>query len=67
MTFHRTGGNMTGAASAKPDITLNDYIARKQDKPKLTFEQWFTNRFSNPDDMCYDWCKEAWFAARENT
>lgn len=29
----------------------------------MTFDNWFVNRFSNPDDLTYIWCEEAWNAA----
>ena len=29
----------------------------------MTFEEWFTERFSNPDDDCYIFSKIAWNAA----
>lgn len=29
----------------------------------MTFEEWFVKRFSNPDDECYIFAKEAWNAA----
>jgi hypothetical protein len=60
----------------EPKITipkvLEEEINRMQkaensnNKKKLTFDDWFCNRFSNPDDLCYSWCKEAWETAQEN-
>ena len=58
---------------ATPDVYLRDYIARKTDKPKLTFEQWWNNymhwQFSpeigdNPE-VRYRF-GECWKAAQEN-
>ena len=31
----------------------------------MTFDEWFVQRFSNPDDECYAFPKEAWNAAIE--
>ena len=46
------------------ELTLNDYIAKKQDEPRrITFVEWFTNQYGNPDDEVYDWSLKAWNAA----
>ena len=41
---------------------FDDVAAEK----KLTFDEWFCKRFSNPDDVTYSLCKEVWNAAQEN-
>lgn len=37
-----------------------------EEKPKLTFEQWYHKTFNNLDDEMFDYCKQAWDAAQEN-
>jgi hypothetical protein len=70
--FHKTGGNMLGAASVSPykeDLTLGDYIKRKEEayKPKLTFEEWLKkSSFVIPEETTYEWLKDCWKAAQEN-
>ena len=44
MSFHKTGGNMTGAGSVSPhkeDLTIGDYIKRKEER--------YNNPFIMPD------------------
>lgn len=62
---------MVGAGSYKPDITLSDYIARKQDKPKLTFEAWYMNKIAMGDNTGFyrhnrPMLKQVWYDAQEN-
>ena len=73
--FHKTGGNMVGAASALTDKTLGDYIKRKtsSDKPKLTFEEWMdTDTYLKGhyilDEYGEVWqmLEHTWRAAQEN-
>lgn len=71
--FHKTGGNMLGAASVKQEHTLGEYIARKTafDKPKLTFEEWLSHRFptgfENFDgNLTENDLQLCWKAAQEN-
>ncbi len=50
--------------SHKQETTLAQYIAKKDDDPKrITFNEWFTNQYSNPDDEVYEWSLIAWNAA----
>lgn len=55
-----------------PDVYLRDYIARKIDKPRLTFEQWVVQICGNNKPLKQpfeDWficMQEAWKAAQEN-
>lgn len=52
------------------DVTLSDYIARKQEKPKMTFDEWYvTIRPKNKGMPWDDWfvcMREAWRAGQEN-
>jgi len=46
---------------------LHQYIAKKDDNPKrITFDEWFTDTYSNPDDEVYYWSRRAWDAALKN-
>ena len=79
--MHKTGGNMTGAATVPVSSTktLKDYIALKQEsdsmfeKKKLTFEEWFSQsgwaaHFSAMgDEFAKQIMKFAWKASQENT
>ncbi len=75
--MHKGMTGRIGPASVKPDVTLKDYIERKQvgEKKKLTFEEWYSqsgwaarHEMVSLDDA--DSCKYimslAWKAAQEN-
>lgn len=35
-------------SNVAPDVTLSDYIARKQETPlRITFDEWYKNQFPN--------------------
>lgn len=67
-------GKSEGGGSA--DLTLGDYIARKQrqdafdqvaQEKKLTFDEWLCqSSFVEPDAGTYLWLKDCWKAAQEN-
>jgi len=77
MMMHKTGGNMTGAATVlvSSSKTLKDYIALKQEsslmpeKKKLTFEEWYKDnppyRFNKTEDFNM-YIAFVWKAAQEN-
>lgn len=50
------------------ELTIGGIVDRimKDEPKKLTFQEWFCARFSNPDDEVYDFCEEAWKAGQEN-
>lgn len=52
-------------SNVAPDVTLSDYIARKQEEPKrITFEEWLKkSSFVEPDETVYCWLKECWNTA----
>jgi hypothetical protein len=57
-------------SNVAPDVTLSDYIARKQEEPKkITFDEWLDEFYPSserPDDPNYYFIvglKEAWNTA----
>lgn len=70
--FHKTGGNMQGATSLKPEYTLEGYVQRvlKEEAPKkkLTFDEWFLNEKWEVEYpyTVRDYLKMAWQAAQRN-
>ena len=72
--FHKTGGNMAGAGSAKQDQTLSDYYKRMQytPKPKLTFDEWWNEEVYTGQKRKHEFlvgenaAKIIWKAAQEN-
>jgi len=54
-----------GAASVL-DKTLADYLARKQQPEKLSFEEWFKMRWHGPAPVGVNVAREIWNAAQEN-
>lgn len=52
-------------SNVAPDVTLSDYIARKQEEPKrITFKEWLKkSSFVEPDETVYCWLEECWNAA----
>ena len=61
-----------GVATHVKDVTLADYIARKQDKPKLTFDEWWDDGVVSSDnpytpDSAAFWAFAGWIAALENS
>ncbi len=65
--------NTTGPASCENNVkTLGDYITKVMNEEaflsqkKLTFLEWFTNQYSNPDDEVYEWSLKAWNAGQAN-
>ena len=72
MSMHKSGRNDVASpgASVKQDITLSDYIARKQEQPvpkKLSFEEWYIlNELETYGKTEYDCMKISWKAAQEN-
>ena len=75
--FHKTGGNMQGAGSVKPEykrkeeLTLGDYVENitKNIPKKLTFDEWWSQLLPSWKKQ-YVVDKEAiyavWKAAQEN-
>ena len=74
--MHKSMVGRVGPASVKPiprankpDVTLKDYIERKQvgEKKKLTFEEWLRqSSFLEPDAGTFIWLQDCWKAAQEN-
>jgi hypothetical protein len=48
-------------------VTLADYIAKKDDSPKrITFKEWLKkSSFVEPDETVYCWLEDCWNAARK--
>ncbi len=66
MTFKPAHKDST-AGQIRNDITLADYIKRKEPLNKLTFEEWLRqSSFIEPDAGTYSWLKDCWQAAQEN-
>ena len=63
-TFDRMPFLKHSTAEPQQEQYLSQYIARKTPGPeRITFNEWFTNQYSNPDDEVYDWSLKAWNAA----
>lgn len=57
----------TKVAHGRPaDVTLADYIARKQDKSKLTFDEWFNKNWDWSLPLHREDIEDVWYAAQEN-
>lgn len=52
-------------SNAAPDVTLSDYIKRKQEGPqRITFYEWLEKRsFVKPGETVYCWLEDCWNAA----
>lgn len=50
-------------STAEPQQEQYISQSHKQETTRITFEEWFTNQYSNPDDEVYDWSIKAWNAA----
>jgi hypothetical protein len=52
-------------SNVAPDVTLSDYIARKQEESKrITFKEWLKkSSFVEPDETVYCWLEDCWIAA----
>lgn len=73
MSMHKgMCGRSIGVASTKPEQTLGEYIARKQEqyREKLTFDEWFEDRcggdtYTQQEDI-KSRMRWAWNAAQDN-
>lgn len=63
---HKQIDPMKKPGQIKRDVTLADYIARKQDKPKMNFDQYREIHFEDYDPWDWDMIELGWKLAQEN-